>query len=161
MIFFFTFNIGQPCKHYNFQTCLRDNLVPRMLEMALQSFQISKFSGGAYPQTPLGHTVGYSSLTSCLLQILLKPLSSSKTNWNQSCLAFTYFPALCIGLSHLICLIEFWSIGLLDCVWFNLWLGRVSTLVLFLWHYWKLLLHVNHIDEFLYLILAKYKQSTK
>ena len=105
------------------------------------------------------HTVGYSSLTSCLLQILLKPLSSSKTNWNQSCLAFTYFPALCIGLSHLICLIEFWSIGLLDCVWFNLWLGRVSTLVLFLWHYWKLLL--NHIDEFLYLILAKYKQSTK
>ena len=29
------------------------NLVPRMLEMALQSFQISKFSGGACPQTPL------------------------------------------------------------------------------------------------------------
>ena len=52
--FFFTFNIGQPCKQYNFQTCLRDNLVPRMLEMAFQSFQISKFSGGACPQTPLG-----------------------------------------------------------------------------------------------------------
>ena len=52
--FFFTFNIGQPCKHYNFQTCLCDNLVPRMLEMAFQSFQISKFSGGACPQTPLG-----------------------------------------------------------------------------------------------------------
>ena len=75
--FFFTFNIGQPCKQYNFQMCLRDNLVPRMLEMAFQSFQISKFSGGACPQTPqrpLVHTVGYSSLTSCLLQILLKPL---------------------------------------------------------------------------------------
>ena len=52
--FFFTFNIGQPCKHYNFQTCLRDNLVPRMLEMAFQSFQISKFSGGACPQNPQG-----------------------------------------------------------------------------------------------------------
>ena len=29
------------------------NLVPRMLEMAFQSFQISKFSGEACPQTPL------------------------------------------------------------------------------------------------------------
>ena len=38
------FRIGWPCKHYNFQSCLRDNLVPRMLEMAFQSFQISKFS---------------------------------------------------------------------------------------------------------------------
>ena len=45
------------------------------------NFQISKFSGGACPQIPLGsgawqplvHTVGYSSLTSRLLQILLKP----------------------------------------------------------------------------------------
>ena len=52
--FWHYFNIGQPCKQYNFQTCLRDNLVPRMLEMAFQSFQISKFSGGACPQTPLG-----------------------------------------------------------------------------------------------------------
>ena len=69
--FFILFNIGWPCKHYNFQTCLHDNLVPRMLEMAFQNFQISNFSGGACPQTPL---VSYSSLTSCLLQILLKPL---------------------------------------------------------------------------------------
>ena len=46
------FNIGRPCKHYNFQTCLRDNLVPRMLEIAFQSFQISKFSGGACPRPP-------------------------------------------------------------------------------------------------------------
>ena len=53
------FHIGWPykphfllCKHCNFQTCLRDNLVLRMLEMAFQSLQISKFSGGACPQTP-------------------------------------------------------------------------------------------------------------
>ena len=39
---------------YNFQTCLHDNLVPRMLEIAFQSLQISKFSGGPCPQTPLG-----------------------------------------------------------------------------------------------------------
>ena len=52
--FLHLFNIGWPCKHYNFQTCLRDNLVPRMLEMAFQSFRIFKFSGGACPQTPLG-----------------------------------------------------------------------------------------------------------
>ena len=52
--FLHVLNIGWPCKHYNFQTCLRDNLVPRMLEMAFQSFQISKFSGGACSQTLLG-----------------------------------------------------------------------------------------------------------
>ena len=75
MIFFYIYLTSDG--HAN--TIMRDNLVPRTLEMAFQSFQISKFSGGACPQTPLGHTVGYSSLTSCLLQILLKPLSSSKT----------------------------------------------------------------------------------
>ena len=53
------------------------NLVPRMLEMAFQSFQISKFSGGSMPPhlprlRGLIHTVGYSSLTSCLLQILIE-----------------------------------------------------------------------------------------
>ena len=48
------FHIRWPCKHYNFRTCLRDNLVSRMLEVAFQSLQISKFSGGACPQTPLG-----------------------------------------------------------------------------------------------------------
>ena len=73
-----------PCKDYNFQTCLRDNLVLRMLEMAFQSLQISKFYGGACPQTPLVHTVDYSSLTSCLLQILLKPLSR-KVMWLETC----------------------------------------------------------------------------
>ena len=52
MFFFALFHIKWPCKDYNFQTCLRDNLVPRMLEMAFQSLQISKFSGGACPQTP-------------------------------------------------------------------------------------------------------------
>ena len=61
------------------------SLVPRMLEMGFQSFQIFKFSGGACPRPPqvkkpdgplfiCVHTVGYSYLTSCLLQILLKPL---------------------------------------------------------------------------------------
>ena len=50
--FLHLFNIRWPCKHYNFQTCLHDNLVPRMLEMTFQSFQISKFSGRACPQTP-------------------------------------------------------------------------------------------------------------
>ena len=54
MFFLTLFHIEWPCKDYNFQTCLRDNLVLRMLEMAFQSFQISKFSGGACPQTPLG-----------------------------------------------------------------------------------------------------------
>ena len=34
---FCTFNIGRPCKQYNFQMRLHDNLVPRMLEMAFQS----------------------------------------------------------------------------------------------------------------------------
>ena len=53
--FLHLFNIGQPCKQYNFQTCLRYNLVPRMLEMAFQSFQISKVSGGACTQTHLGY----------------------------------------------------------------------------------------------------------
>ena len=51
--FLHLFNIGWPCKHYNFQTWLCDNLVPRMLEITFQSFQISKFSGGACTQTPL------------------------------------------------------------------------------------------------------------
>ena len=55
--------LSWPCKHYNFQTCLHDNLVPRMLEMAFQNFQIFKFSGGACPQTPLGCSVSsYSRL---------------------------------------------------------------------------------------------------
>ena len=35
--FLHLFNIGWPCKHYNFQMRLHDNLVPRMLEMAFQS----------------------------------------------------------------------------------------------------------------------------
>ena len=48
------------------------NLVPRMLEMAFQSFQISTLGLGAWQ--PLFHIVGYSFLTSCLLQLLLKPL---------------------------------------------------------------------------------------
>ena len=74
VLFLHLIHIRWPCKHYNFQTCLRDNLMPRMLQMAFQSFQISKFSGGACPQTSLVHTVGCSPLTSCLLQILLKPL---------------------------------------------------------------------------------------
>ena len=53
-MFFKLIQIKWPRKDYNFQTCLRDNLVPRMLEMSFQSLQISKFSGGACPQTPLG-----------------------------------------------------------------------------------------------------------
>ena len=62
-----------------------------MLEMAFQSFQISKFSGGACPHTPpklrgLIHTVAYSSLTSCLLQILLKPLGHADV-WRPVCCA--------------------------------------------------------------------------
>ena len=32
--FFNLFHIGWPCKHYNFQRCLCDNLVPRMQEIA-------------------------------------------------------------------------------------------------------------------------------
>ena len=58
MFFFALFHIKWPCKDYNFQTCLRDNLVPRMLEMAFQSLQISKFSGGACPQTPPPRLMG-------------------------------------------------------------------------------------------------------
>ena len=50
--FLHLFNIGWPCKHYNFQTCLHDNLVPRMLEMAVQSFQISKLFWGSMPPDP-------------------------------------------------------------------------------------------------------------
>ena len=53
-LFFNLFHIAWPCKHYNFQMCLRGNLVPRMQELAIQSFQISKFFGVACPQTPLG-----------------------------------------------------------------------------------------------------------
>ena len=48
--FLHLFNIGWPCKHYNFQMCSRDNLVSRMMEMAFQSFQISKLSRGACPR---------------------------------------------------------------------------------------------------------------
>ena len=62
------------------------NMVPRMLEMAFQSFPILKCSGRAWPQTPLWPlvlTFGYSSLTSCLhvLQILLKPLALRLHLW--------------------------------------------------------------------------------
>ena len=40
MVFLTLFHIEWPCKDHNFQMCLRDNLVPRMLEMAFQSLQI-------------------------------------------------------------------------------------------------------------------------
>ena len=61
---------------------IRHNLMPRTLEIAFKSFQISNFSGGACPQTPLAkgalwplvNTVAYSTQTCCLLQNLLKPL---------------------------------------------------------------------------------------
>ena len=52
MFFFSLFLIEWPYKHYNFQTWLRDNLVPRVLEMAFQSIQISKFSGGNMAPDP-------------------------------------------------------------------------------------------------------------
>ena len=56
--------------------------MPRTLKLAFKSFQISNFSGGACPQTPLAKgasrplvdTVAYSNQTGCLLQTLLKPL---------------------------------------------------------------------------------------
>ena len=86
-MFFFghLFHIGWPCKHCKFQTCLRDNLVPRMLEMAFQSFQISKFSGGPCPQTPLG------------LRGLMAPCSYSRLLFSNQ-LPTSYFietPACC------------------------------------------------------------------
>ena len=40
MFFLTLFHIEWPCKDYNFQTCLHDNLVLRILEMAFQSLQI-------------------------------------------------------------------------------------------------------------------------
>ena len=50
--FLHLFSVKWPYKLYNFQMCLCDDLLPRMLEMAFQSFQISKFSEGACPKTP-------------------------------------------------------------------------------------------------------------
>ena len=52
MFFLTLLHIERPCRDYNFETCLPDNLVLRMLEMAFQSLQISKFSGGVAPRPP-------------------------------------------------------------------------------------------------------------